>query len=181
MLCQKCWTEEARVHFCCVWGGETHEIGYCLACAQEEPLSWLLAWGNGVGDPTERELRRPLVVRVKPATFPRERRRSTLVATGLHRCECGCRIVVAANMPCAHGTYLFGTSQRLIQHECHCGREHTVAVPDVVCVECGAADTLSVVGTAETCSWDEQRRRLVAVNEDLQHGKATWGTFSIRN
>ena len=43
MLCQECWVEEASVQFRYLWGGEVHEVGYCLACAQREPLSWLLA------------------------------------------------------------------------------------------------------------------------------------------
>ena len=84
-------------------------------------------------------------------------------------------------MPCTHGTYAFGPSFRPIRRECHCGREHTIIVPEVVCTVCGATEALSIVGTAETCCWEEQRRHLVVLHDDLQHGRATWGTFALLN
>ena len=181
MLCQKCWNEEARVHFCRVHGGEVHWLSYCLACAQDEPFSWVLAWGNGPDAPVGDHLPVPVTIRAESAALWRGRGFATLVATQVQRCDCGCRVIVAATMPCTHGSYAFGTSFRTVDHECHCGREHTILVPDVICTECGAKDALSVVGTAETCSWEEQRRRLVGVHDDLQRGRATWGTFAILN
>jgi len=198
MLCQKCWNEEARVHFCRVWGGEVHWLSTCLACAQDEPLSWVLAWGNGPDAPVGNHLPVPVIIesatvglsvraaentagRASRGTLQCSGARTTLVAMRVQRCDCGCRTIVAATMPCTHRNYAFGISVHAVDHECHCGREHTILVPEVVCASCGATEALSVIGTAETCSWEEQRRRLVAVNADLQQGRATWGTFAILN
>jgi hypothetical protein len=89
--------------------------------------------------------------------------------------------VVAAEVPCEHGSYVFSSESEAVTHTCHCGREHSILVPSVVCAHCGATETHSVISTAETCHWEEQRRRLIAVDEELQRGKVTWGTFSILN
>ena len=128
MLCRKCWTEEASVHFRYVCGGEAHDLSYCLACAQHEPWSWLFAWRHGRALAAGGMFPKPIVVHAEPAA--------------------GTRVTV---------------------------------IPHVVCGECYAVEGHPVIGTARTCLRDEQRRRLVDVDEALQRGRATWGTFSVRN
>ena len=181
MLCRKCWMEEASVHFRCFSRGRVHEIAYCLACAQHEPLSWLLAWGHGREPAPSRPLSVPTIVRAGAGWWGIRGAAATLVATGVARCPCGCRIVVGAEMACEHGAYLLGGEETVVEHACHCGRDHAIWVPGVVCLECGGEPLVSIVATARTCLWQEQRRRLITVDGELRHGEATWGTFSLHN
>ena len=84
-------------------------------------------------------------------------------------------------MPCAHDSHAVEATTDLVEHTCHCGRELMVPVPRVVCLECGASQTQAVIAAAETCLWDEQRRRMVCVDDDMRQGRVTWGTFAILN
>lgn len=181
MLCRKCWTQEASVHFRYVCGGEVHHIAYCLACAQDEPWSWLLAWAHGRALATYGLFPTPVVVRARDPRRGRLRPPYTLLATGLHRCACGCRIAVGAEVACNHAAYTYQGNAQLVDHVCHCGREHTIVLPHVVCRHCSASEGHPIIATAQTCLWDHQRRHLVGVNEDLHCGRPTWGTFAIRN
>jgi len=179
MLCQKCWKEEARVHFAAVGQYGLHETRYCLACAQAEPLSWLLVWGYGHERPDDDPVLKPQALLAKPALDGRGS--VTLVATGVAQCECGCRIVLGAELRCNHGHYAVEGETDFVEHLCHCGRELPVPVPRVVCLDCGATQRHAIVAAAETCLWSEQRRRIVGVDVDLRDGRATWGTFAILN
>lgn len=180
MLCQKCWQEEARVHFSLLSGSEVEERGYCLACAREEELSWLLAWGYGA------RARRGGSA-VAPEVLPRgslaaQAAPVTIVGTALARCECGCRLVVGAQLPCEHHTHgLLAAPNQFVEHLCHCGRQLRIAVPTILCPQCHAMQAAIIIASVETCVWDEQRRRIVTVDHDLQGGKVTWGTFALLN
>jgi len=169
------------MHFRYLCGGETHHIAYCLACAQDEPWSWLVAWGHGRALAAYGLFPKPIVVHKGVEAHGHSRSPRTLVATGLHRCECGCRIVVGSEIACGHGTYTYEGTAQLVPHMCHCGREHAVVLPHVVCEQCAASEGHPIIGTAQTCLWDAQRRRLVGVHQEMQSGQASWGTFSIRN
>jgi len=181
MLCRKCWTQDASVHFRTLCGGEAEHVAYCLACAQDELWSWLLAWGHGREPVPGGILPAPIAVRSEPGRAGRQPVTHTVVATGLYRCECGCRIVVGAELACDHDAYEYQGDAEVVPYLCHCGREHAIVVPTVACRECDVAEGRPIIGTARTCLWDEQRRRLVGVHEDLQRGHTTWGTFSIKN
>ncbi|MFP4057103.1 MAG: hypothetical protein ACLF0G_09570 [Candidatus Brocadiia bacterium] len=181
MLCRSCWAQEARVHFLWATSREVHELALCLACAQDEPLSWLLAWGYSREAPPLSFLPAPQIVRVGSPLLSDRLGPATLVAAGLQQCACGCRIALGAQVPCDHARFAFRAQSVSVGHACHCGRDHLVEVPAVVCLECGAEASRVVVATAQTCLWDEQRRRLIAVDGDLQRGHATWGTFSLHN
>ncbi|MBM4031964.1 MAG: hypothetical protein FJ291_09285 [Planctomycetes bacterium] len=179
MLCQNCWSEEARVHFTVVGPHEAHERAYCLACAQEQSLSWLLVWGYGVhplGTP-------PAPPEVLPVSASQSgMSRTTLVGTGVARCECGCCIVVGAELPCGHrDAGVKGAAAATISHTCHCGREVQIPVPVIFCPKCGSPQRQAIIASVETCLWDEQRRRIVGVDLDLRGGRATWGTFATMN
>lgn len=181
MLCRKCWTQDASVHFRYVCGGEVQELVYCLACAQDEAWSWLLAWGHSRALATHQLFPTPIIVHSDATGEGRLRATRTLVATGLLRCGCGCRIVAGAEVACGHGTYTYEGQAQLVPHVCHCGRDHTVVVPHVVCEQCVVSEGHAVIATAQTCLHDEQRRRIVHVSNDMQRQRTTWGTFSVRN
>jgi len=181
MLCRKCWTHDASVQFQYVYGGELHHIAYCLACAQDEPWSWLLAWGHGRALVARDLFPSPIIIRQEATGTGRMRIEQTLVATGLICCECGCRIVAGAEIACDHHAYTYEGDAQLVTHVCHCGREHAVVLPHVVCAECDAGEGHAIIATAETCLWDAQRRHMVGVHHDMQCGRPSWGTFSIRN
>lgn len=146
MLCHKCWKHEARVHFTTFGPGVSRRRSYCLACAQGERLSWLLAWAYG----TEAEAQaptRPAFLEAGPqagASIP------SLVAVQVLRCECGCRFVLGAEMPCHHRSLATGELEEL-RHLCHCGAELVSQAPHLVCGECGASPWRLVVATIETC------------------------------
>ena len=180
MLCQSCWREEARVHFTVAGRHQTHEHGYCLACARQEDLSWLLVWGHGT---QRRPGGRPIVPDVLPVVpQPHRRGGPTLVATALARCACGCYVVAGAELPCNHGTpTLLRTQGQLVEHLCHCGRSVAIPIPVVFCPTCQTPQTRVILASAETCLWDEERRRVVALDHDLRGGRVTWDTFAIMN
>ena len=180
-LCEKCWKEEAHVHFAIVEQGVVREHNYCLACAHGESLSWLLAWGYSRDADDDFCLTKPeLVIPSREGKSESEDGRSTaplspspslslspvLVATGVGQCECGCRIVVGAELPCGHTRYTLRDRARMVEHRCHCGRELIVPVPRVACRECSLlaldggrpSDAPAVVASAETCLFDQHRR-----------------------
>lgn len=180
MLCQKCWKEEATIHFTTLGADEAHERTYCLSCAHDEHLSWLLVWGYGLRADGEERLRQPELLPASPSRTGDGL--GTLVATGMARCACGCRVVAGAQLPCAHGTFeLLDEQTQLVEYICHCGRELRIPVPVVYCPICHELQADTVVATAETCLWNEQRRRIVAVDHDMRGGRITWGTFAILN
>jgi len=179
MLCQNCWREEAWVHFHCFEPHGVHTHSYCLACSQDEPLSWLLTWGHRQDPDTGSGLGDPEVLPARPLFGAR--RPATLVATAVVECDCGCRVVAGAELPCNHRACSFEPRAVAVDHLCHCGRELVVPLPDVVCRQCGATESRSVIAAVETCLWDEQRRRICCVDSDMRRGRATWGTFAIRN
>ena len=179
MLCPQCWKEEARIHFTSFGPEGVRKRSYCLACAQHQPLSWLLAWGYAHAPVVGGQLPEPEVL-----TMGREsggRAPLTLIATGIRECACGCRIAIGAELPGCCGTYSLAPETDVVEHLCHCGREIAVCVPKVVCLQGASAQGRSVVAAAETCLWRERRRRIVGVEADLRHGRATWGTFAIQN
>ncbi|HPD17249.1 MAG TPA: hypothetical protein PLE19_20120 [Planctomycetota bacterium] len=180
MLCQKCWQEEARVHFSLIGRNEAEELGYCLACAREEHLSWLLTWGYG--SRTHRG-EAPAAPEVLPrGSMAAEAAPITIVGAAVARCECGCRLVVGAQLPCEHHSHdLLTASGQFVEHLCHCGRELRIPVPTVFCAQCHSTQTRIILASVETCVWDEQRRRIVTVDHDLRGGRVTWGTFAILN
>ena len=180
MLCQKCWKEEATVHFTTLGDAEAQERAYCLSCAHDEPLSWLLAWGHGLKSVTGDLSHGPEVI---PSGLPFSRRRATtLVATGMTRCACGCRIVVGAEIPCGHASCApLDAPTTLVEHICHCGRQLQLRLPVLYCPRCSLVQSQVIIASAETCAWDQRRRHMVAVDHDLRGGRVTWGTFSIMN
>ncbi len=197
MLCQNCWKEEARVHFTIAGRHQAHEHAYCLACAHQEDLSWLLVWGYGT-QPQGSHLHfahgrhvpsedvppgHPSVPDAPPVIpRPQHRERSTLVATALVRCECGCYVVAGAELPCSHGTpALLRARSQLAEHLCHCGRVVAIPVPIVFCATCQMPQARIILASAETCLWDEERRRVVTLDQDLRGGRMTWDTFAIMN
>lgn len=186
MLCQRCWTQEARVHFTTVAPDASHERAYCLACAREERLSWLLVWAYGQPEAGAEKCgwppRRPPDVLPAGSALTSYGEPATLVALGVAHCTCGCRVAVGAELPCGHGTYgLLNAPPQLIEHVCHCGRELRLVVPAICCPTCLSVQAGLVVASAETCLWDEQRRRIVTVDHEMRRGRIGWGTFAIRN
>jgi len=181
MLCRKCWTEEASVHFHTLCGGEFQDVAYCLACAQDDPWSWLLAWGHDREPVRDGLFLKPVVVRAERVVWDRANAARTLLATGLHRCECGCRIIVGAEVGSSHDSFAYDVEAQVVSHMCHCGREHSIVLPEVVSQDGLAITSRPIIATAETCLWDEQRRRLVGVHHDLHENRATWGTFALKN
>lgn len=181
MLCRKCWSEEASVHFHTLYGGEFQHVGYCLACAQDDPWSWLLAWGHGREPAPDGLFGTPIVVRAERVVCDRANSARTLVATGLRRCECGCGIVVGAEVASGHDAFAYDGEAQVVSHMCHCGREHAIVMPGVVSQDGCGIEGRPVIATAQTCLWDEQRRRLVGVHNDLHRNRTTWGTFSLKN
>jgi hypothetical protein len=197
MLCQSCWKEEARVHFTVAGRHQAHNHAYCLACAREVDLSWLLVWGystqrpgshlhfaQGGHAPTEDVAPGHALVPEALPVVPRPSRRGgpALVATAVARCACGCYVVAGAELPCNHGTpALLRTQSQLVEHLCHCGRTVAIPVPVVFCPTCQTPQTRIILASAETCLWDEERRRVVALDHDLRGGRVTWDTFAIRN
>ena len=152
MLCQKCWSQPARVHFTTFGPGVSKRSSYCLACAQGERLSWLLAWAYG----TEAEAQAPA-----HPTFLEERTQEappipSLVALRVVECQCGCRFVLGAEIPCHHKSLAVGHSEEL-RHLCHCGGELVVEAPQVVCEECGASAWRLILATVESCSYPQHR------------------------
>ena len=147
MLCQKCWTHEASVHFTTFGPGVSRRRSYCLSCAQGERLSWLLAWAYGAdadaGAPTGPEFLDP----APPDHLPIP----SLVAVQVLQCECGCRYVLGAEMPCHHRSLAVGEAEE-IRHLCHCGAELVALAPRLVCRECGASAWRLVLATVETCT-----------------------------
>ncbi len=69
----------------------------------------------------------------------------------------------------------------MVRHSCHCGRELHIPVPVVSCPSCRSAQANVVVASVDTCLWDEERRSMLALDSEMRSGKATWGTFAIRN
>jgi len=150
MLCHKCWSHDARVHFTTFGLGVSRRSSYCLACAQGERLTWLLAWAYR----TEAEAQ----AATQP-TFLEHRAQEappvpTLVALRVVECRCGCRFVLGAEIPCHHRRLAIGQSEQL-HHLCHCGGELVVEAPQVVCEECGAAAWRLVLATVESCSYPQ--------------------------
>ncbi|HUT33695.1 MAG TPA: hypothetical protein VNE39_09460 [Planctomycetota bacterium] len=181
MLCQKCWSEEAKVHFTIVGPHDAHEHAYCLACARQEHLSWLLVWGYARSQHPCGHALVPEVLRVNAASRS-DRGPSTLIATAVARCACGCYVATGTELPCGHGTHeLVQAPLTIVEHVCHCGRALAIPTPIVFCPQCRAAQTNAIVATVETCLWDEERRRLVAVDYDMRGGRVTWGTFATMN
>ncbi len=180
MLCQKCWNHDARVHFTLLGPAEARERAYCLACAQEEHLSWLLVWGYATRHhPPDRPLLPEVLPQapIEPASPP-----ATLVATAIAHCTCGCHIVAGAQLPCGHhAPDILQAPPELIEHICHCGRELQVPIPALFCPECNATQTSVIIASVETCVSDEKRRRLLALDHDLRGGRVTWATFAIKN
>ena len=171
MLCEKCWKEQAHVHFATVEGDSVRERNYCLACAHGESLSWLLAWGYSHEAGEVFDLAKPELVSPRREGKSESERGSAslspspslslspaLVATGVARCECGCRIVVGAELPCGHSSCTLTSRVRMIEHRCHCGHELLVPVPQVACRECGLSDVPAIIASAETCLFDHRRR-----------------------
>jgi hypothetical protein len=179
MLCRNCWSKEARVHFRRLGPDGDRSRNYCFACAQHEPLTWLLAWGHRREHHVGQLLANPHVVLIQ--SMRGRGLSASLVATGIIECVCGCRIVGGAELPCDHRDYAFHAPAHGIEHMCHCGRELLVPVLDVLCRRCGATQNRSVIAAAEACQWNEQRRRIVGVDADLRRGRVTWGTFAVRN
>jgi hypothetical protein len=180
MLCQRCWREEARVHFTVASRDQAHERAYCLACARDEYLSWLLVWGYAAEDRAGGLPPLPEALRVNPPRSDREL--STLVATSVARCACGCYVVAGAELPCGHGTHdVLRASGTTVEHLCHCGRSLAIPVPTVYCPQCRAVQARLILASAETCIWDEERRRIVTLDHDLRGGRVTWDTFAILN
>lgn len=169
------------MHFRYACGGEIQELAYCLACAQDDAWSWLLAWGHSRALATHHLFPKPIVVHSESTGQGRLRSSRNLVATGLLRCGCGCRIVVGAEVACNDESYTYEGRADLVTHVCHCGREHTVVLPHVVCEQCVVSEGHPIIATAHTCLRDEQRRRIACVDQDMQRQHVTWGTFSIRN
>jgi len=158
MLCHKCWSHRARVHFTTFGPGVSRRTSYCLACAQDERLSWLLAWAYG----TEAEAQTP----THPA-FLEERAQetpptSTLVALRVVECQCGCRFALGAEIPCHHRRLAIGHTEEL-HHLCHCGSELVVEAPQLVCEECGASACRLVLATVESCSYPQRYPTQAAV------------------
>jgi len=158
MLCHKCWSHRARVHFTTFGPGVSRRTSYCLACAQDERLSWLLAWAYG----TEAEAQAP----THPA-FLEERAQetpptSTLVALRVVECQCGCRFALGAEIPCHHRRLAIGHTEEL-HHLCHCGSELVVEAPQLVCEECGASACRLVLATVESCSYPQRYPTQAAV------------------
>jgi len=180
MLCQNCWKEEARVHFTVAGRHKAHDHAYCLACARQEDLSWLLVWGYGTQHQPGGHASLPDAPPVVPR--PQQRGCATLVATALARCACGCYVVAGAELPCGHGTpALLRTPGKLVERLCHCGRAVAIRVPIVFCPTCQMPQSRVILASAETCLWDEERRRVVALDHDLRGGRVTWDTFAIMN
>lgn len=150
MLCQECWLDHAPIRFWSVDADGASEEAVCLACAQHHPLSWLLTWGYTHTPVPGGRLPSPVAVRAAAAGTVRTAPH-TLLATGLHQCPCGCRIVTAAAVPCRHGDHAFEPGAQAVRHACHCGVSHLIGVPGVVCRECGAIGA-GIVATAHTCT-----------------------------
>jgi hypothetical protein len=180
MLCERCWIEDTRVHFACLTRGQKLDVHLCLACAQDEAMSWLLAWAHRLRTDAA-VVPLPAVVRVRGPLYSGRRQLATLVATERHTCACGCQIVLGAELPCRHAHPVVVTRTTRVMHTCHCGRDHVLLVPHVACADCGAQASLAIIATAQTCLHDEQRRRIVAVEDQLQHGRTSWGTVSLNN
>ena len=145
MLCQKCWTHEASVHFTTFGLGVSRRRSYCLSCAQGERLSWLLAWayGNDAHATAGPQFLDPAPSDQAPIP--------SLVAVESLQCGCGCRFVLGAEMPCHHRSLAIGEAEE-IRHLCHCGTELVVRVPQLVCQVCGASAWRLVLATIETCT-----------------------------
>jgi len=150
MLCERCWGEDARIHFTYVTHGKTLEARHCLACAQHESMSWLLAWAHRLRV-TGGSTALPTVVHIRDPLRDSRSHPATLVATDRHPCACGCQIVVGAELACRHASpCLTGRATRHV-HTCHCGREHALVVPRIACGDCGCQDHVAVIATAQTC------------------------------
>ncbi len=151
MLCERCWGQDARIHFTYVTHGRVIEAHHCLACAQQEPMSWLLAWAYRLRAEGGSTLL-PAIVHIRDPLLASRARPATLVATDRHPCPCDCQIVVGSELACRHASpCLTGLATRHV-HTCHCGREHGLIVPRIACGDCGKRDHVAVVATARTCS-----------------------------
>lgn len=181
MLCEKFWKEEARVHFTVAAADGAQERAYCLSCAQREHLSWLLAWGYGLL-PNRGSVR--LMPQVLPLAIPTGGRRSALlVGLAVVRCQCGCCVVVGAELPDAE--HLSGFLPRFatttIQRSCHCGRNLSLPVPLGAAAEAQPPRSNIIIASVDTCALDEHRRCMLALDQDMRAGRTTWATFAIRN